>query len=267
MGSTGIMPVHSLHKFYVSDHVRDRDRVGEYLMKRYFLLCAVAAAALAFCTSGVHADTLSHEFMPGHGDPQDFAVSNSIWPPPYNTTGIQVGLAAQPRYSGPAVTKSGNTYYVQPGTIGGKAVWNFDYSIDTNPNDVASPQYSLDDLYVQINISGAGVNDVFYPLVQPTDNSSVGETVANTLAQNSENLNFSIFGSSPYHTLAGFDPNTPGNYLIQLFAFRKSDNQTLVSAATNVTVVPLPSAACGGLALLGGLGVIAVRRRRQTTMA
>lgn len=239
-------------------------------MNRALLLSAAAVATLALCGSPVHADTLAHEFMPGHGDTQDFAVSNSIFPPPYNTTGLQIGLAAQPRYSG-AVTVSGNTYYVQPGTTTPPghsygSLWNFDYSIDTNPNNVASPQYRLSNLYVEIDITGPnGVNGVFYPLVQPVDNHSDGETVANTLAQNSENLTFSIFGSSPYSNLANYNPNTPGNYYISMHVYRSSDNLALVSAGINVTVVPLPSAAWGGFALLGGLGLVAgaKRMRRQ----
>jgi hypothetical protein len=223
-------------------------------MKRSIFVLATAIATTALCGVAAQADTLAHTFFPGHGDPQDFVVQNLS----NGSDAIQLGLEAQPRGVGAALNKVGDTYIANAGGSGGKALWNFDFAIDTNPNGTST--ILLSQLTATISVTGpGGVSGTLLPLIIP-DNNAAPDKGSTTLAQNSENLGFHTFGLSDTEALAGFDPSVAGLYT---FTLNVSGPGILGSDTMNVEVVPVPASAKSGLALLAGLGLVQVARRRQ----
>lgn len=240
-------------------------------MKRSLLVVTALAGAVSLYGTAARADTLAHTFMPTHGDPQDFVVSN------IDSGAIQLGLEAQPRGVGNPLAMSGNTYYANPGfTLGGtppsaRALWNFDFSIDTDPSNSASPAVTLSDITASMSVTGPnGVSGTFYPFT-PGDNDSTGEGAPSTLAQNSENLGFDIFGTSAIYNstglpLVGFNPDAPGTYTFTL-TIDDLSGSILGTDTINVDVVPLPASAWSGLALLGGLAAFGGFKRLRNQLA
>ena len=169
-------------------------------------------------------------------------------------------------------------------------VWNFEWSINSDYNDTSGDK--LDDFKYELSLdadSSAGTNfESFDPIndqnpgannqVQwdhgignnstgngggtkilndsDSDDDGYGNLIAdNNVAQNSWSYEF--FNDSG--KLTSFDPNDVGTYTITLSAFNANDEK-VAGSSININVVPSPSAAFGGLMLLGGL---ALRRRRR----
>jgi hypothetical protein len=221
------------------------------LMKTLFTLAAVAAA-LTLAASAARADTLSNGFNAGTGQPQDiFTVSTQ--------NGIELGLAAQPRGASlPAVTDEGNgTYLATTGTSSGRALWNFDFSIDANPTNAGTG--TLAGLEATLSVTGPnGLSGSFNALNPALGNVGVGNVPSTTLAQNSENMTFNLFGAP-----IGFDPNLAGTYTFTLNVSSVT-GAPLATDTINVDVssVPLPSAAGMGLATLAfGGGTMLLRKK------
>ncbi len=225
-------------------------------MKKYLTLAAVAAS-LALAGTFARADSLANGFNAGTGQPQDiFTVTSQ--------NGIELGLGAQPRGASlPAVQDlGGGNYAAEPGfapaTV--RAVWNFDYSIDANPTNDPSDTLTLSDLTATLQVTGPnGLNGSFDPLAAGLGNVGVGNAASTTLAQNSENMTFNLFGPP-----IGFDVNTPGTYNF-LLTVKNTISGAITTDSINVTVAPLPSAAGMGVGMLGLTGAAALLRKKLRT--
>lgn len=230
-------------------------------MKKVIL--SAALAALVAAPVAAQADTTAYDatvnggFMPGHGDPQNnFTVVTS-------TDGfVQLGLSAQPRFSGPAVPDNGaGTYFAFVGSnksgsglVG--AIWNFDFSVETSGSLLLS---GLQNVTITVENSEGTIGTINpFDSSEINDNTPVGST---TVAQNSENIDFSGIFNLPK---PNFDVNLPDSYTITLSAQESSGATVSDVIHVDAAATPLPSAAGMGLLLVAGLGAVGLLRKRFT---
>jgi hypothetical protein len=192
----------------------------------------------------------------GGGIPTDPAVIRTFQ---LGNDTIRLGLIATPRYSAsPAVSNDGlGTYSTIAGeSAPGLSLWNFSFFAESSGDLVAAGIKLFYDFDPAANTdkSVMGVLDV-----------SVWSTTvpSTTTFEGSENLGFgylatSIPGFSTAPAFASFDAFAAGEYSFRLEALGGAG----VAMNVNISAVPLPASLPLMFAALGGLGLIARRRRR-----
>ncbi|HVX84742.1 MAG TPA: hypothetical protein VH253_07990 [Phycisphaerae bacterium] len=239
-------------------------------MKYALLTAAVAGMAIGAAGARGADTTVTGGFMPGHGDPQNnFTVATT-------TDGtVELGLSAQQRFTAPFVSDdNAGTYFAVVGGHGIGSLWNFDFSIATTDGTSLSSKnltYSIDVTSSNSDFS-AEINPLFLPDNYPGGSAVPGSLGVGQEVQNSENLNFGDLnlahtsGLFTSHT-GTFDFNEAENYTFTLTA-RDAAHQVVATDSITVDVVPtpLPSAAGMGLAVVGGLGVMGLLRKRASAV-
>ena len=254
--------------------------------QRSILAVVIAAAAPVALADNVNPDVI---FGSGNAN-GSFTVATG--------SNIEIGLRGKVRYNASGQPQnqfnqvgSSNTYRFNPSAgnaPGNRAVWNFEWSINTDLNGSGDSDRQLNDFYYnlelfKVNADGTNAADaVSFDLInQAYADHSIGDNstgngagieapsgniglyqglISNyNVAQNSWNYDFFDAGGN---ALENWDPNELGTYIIRLSVISRSTDLTLLSNSINIQVVPLPPAALAGLGLLGTLvGVRAARRR------
>jgi PEP-CTERM motif len=231
-------------------------------MNRTLSLAALALSTALIASAGTVFDT---SLASPNGNPATpgcytgTGCVNSGFTVSTGANGTELGLSAILRFVGP-VTPTGNVYDVPTGTAGGSALWDYTFSIDTQPNGVGTDTLSnftysitLTDLNTLATLTGN-------PLAIPDDAGFGAGGKTNGLvagewgAQNSENFSFAGLGTP------GFNPNAIGSYTIELDEFN-SDHHIVNSVEIQVNAgTPEPAS----LFLMGGgllgLGLIARKK-------
>jgi hypothetical protein len=236
---------------------------------------AVMLAAAALATAAVEYDqNVTNNVIYGSGN------TNGSWTTS-REDGVELGLRAHVRFPVPANVFNSNgdgTYNHAAGNFSNNALWNFDWSINTNTTGTTGLE--LGELFYELRMDfdpSAGVSfQTFDPINLPFADHSFGnngtaqgagvEAVdiityaglvsSSNLAQNSWRLDF--FETTPLPPWA-FDPDADGTYTFELAAFRFGSTIPVAAVSIDVIVgagaeVPEASAilAWGGLALCGG---------------
>jgi hypothetical protein len=171
---------------------------------------------------------------------QGTGTSNGHFTVDTEADGVELGLRASLRFVGP-ITPTGNIYTAPAGNSSGRALWNFEFSI--NPGTLLGT-HSL------LTITGPGGVLAFNPQLIP-DNTPVG----GPLYQNSENLAFAFLGGP-----INFNPNVSGIYTFDLKLFSAND-QLLGDVSIQVNAVPEPSTWAMLILGFAGVGFMAYRRK------
>jgi hypothetical protein len=190
-----------------------------------------------------------------------------------NENGIELGLRAKLRQSPNVIDSLTNLYNVPTGEQPGsstRAIWNYEFSIDLEPQGFG--MLTLSDITALLTISDVttGKSVAIDPLSYFPDDSGFGaggKTSSGLIAgqwgaQNSENPQFASFPLT-FLNAEPYDPNA-----VRLYQFDLTVNQGATQLATDTiqvqTVVPEPSTF--GL-LLGGLAMCALSLRRRRSRA
>jgi hypothetical protein len=174
----------------------------------------------------------------------------------------ELGLRAAIRGKGLA-PEVGNDYTVPLGTSGIYAIWNYSFSIDTRPNGVGTATLSSFTYLLTLTDLTTGKSNSFNPL-GISDNYNYGPSGVTEYsffysptkqwgAQNSENFNFSGFGTP------GYNPNSTDGYQITLSEFSGS---VLVNSDTILVNDTAPEPATIFLFGTGLLAAALIARRR-----
>jgi|ERR1035438_9518066 hypothetical protein len=174
--------------------------------------------------------------------------------------GTELGLNAILRYIGPA-PEVGDAYSVPIGTRGGYALWDYSYSIDTQPNGVGSA--TLSDYTYLLTLTDLTTSAIFSfdPLSIPDDavygpgGHGYGVNLPTTQwgAQNAENLSFPGVG------IPGFNPYALDSYQVTLSEY---SGASLVNSDTIQVTATTPEPATFFLLCTGLIGVGCVARKR-----
>ncbi|HEY1376773.1 MAG TPA: hypothetical protein VGF55_08255, partial [Gemmataceae bacterium] len=209
----------------------------------------LALAALLIAGQG-YADVISPtkangDFIAGSGIPATgFTIDTAA-------TGESVGLQARGRDAGNPPAKVGNQYFVQAGYAanGTSPWWNFDYQFGPGLTGGAQSEYQLT-LSVDFD-PGVGTTS-FVTLNQPVagngsllTNPGTWSNATPYAVADSLNLGFAFWNS--LGATPPYDPNTPGEYELDLSVTRNGVQIATTTAFVEVTPVPEPST----LALLG----------------
>jgi len=187
--------------------------------------------------------------------------------------GIEIGLRAKYRQSPEEIDTPTDDYYVQPGDQNpGHALWNYEFSIDLEPNGVGTLNLSdivatltVTDLNTAatstVNLATLAADDSGFGTASGTTgadriNESPGTLAAFEAgwgAQNSENPEFANW------PLGTFNSSLPQTYQ---FVLTVTEGSTILASDTmDVTVAPEPSTFLP-LGILG-LAFFLLRRRRS----
>jgi len=202
-----------------------------------------ALALTSFVSSASAVVTLNQNLASGWT--QGTGTSNGNFAVDTEANGVELGLRASIRGVG-AITPTGNLYIAPVGTNSGKALWNFEFSV--NPGSLAGT-YSL------LTITGPGGTLAFDPKTIG-DNTPVGGPPY----QNSENLTFAFLGGP-----LNFNPNLSGVYTFDLKLF-SADKRELGDVSIQVNAVPEPSTWAMLILGFAGIGFMAYRRKSRPAM-
>ena len=205
------------------------------------LITLGAALALSsFVSSASAVVTLDQNLASGWT--QGTGTSNGHFAVDTEANGVELGLRASLRFVGP-ITPTGNLYTAPAGNSSGKALWNFEFSV--NPGSLLGT-HSL------LTITGPGGVLAFNPQLILDNTPSGGP-----LYQNSENLAFAFLGGP-----INFNPNASGLYTFDLKLF-SSDDLLLGDVSIQVNAVPEPSTWAMLILGFAGIGFMAYRRKSQ----
>jgi hypothetical protein len=203
------------------------------------LITLGAALALSsFVSSASAVVTLDQNLASGWT--QGTGTSNGHFAVDTEANGVELGLRASLRFVGP-ITPTGNLYTAPAGNSSGKALWNFEFSV--NPGSLLGT-HSL------LTITGPGGVLAFNPQLILDNTPSGGP-----LYQNSENLAFAFLGGP-----INFNPNASGLYTFDLKLF-SSDDLLLGDVSIQVNAVPEPSTWAMLILGFAGIGFMAYRRK------
>ncbi|HEX3800116.1 MAG TPA: hypothetical protein VH413_15590 [Verrucomicrobiae bacterium] len=188
-----------------------------------------------------------------------------------------LGLAAQQRYTNPALQNNGaGTYFATTGanvqgtppTLG--SLWNVDFYINVfGPTSAGGLSGFTFKLFYDFDPAANTPKSQLGFINLNAANIATGGSATTKTLQDSENLDFNFFATpvsgvvAPPTGVTSFDPNAPGEYSFILEADDASTGAELteVDITVDVSSVPDVSATAPLLALaLGGLGMF---RRRQ----
>lgn len=239
-------------------------------MKRGLWALAVGTAMAAFgsgAMAGVSYDAslASPGWYNGTGNPNGgFTIDNE--------NGVEVGLRAKLRQSPGVIDSPSNVYLVPAGPQPGSpthAAWNYEFSINLSGANLTLSDIINKTTLTVTDLTTSATNTVNpftqfpdYSVYGPDGKNNPADALTNFGAQNSENPAFAGF------PLAGsYNEFAPDTYRFTLNVIDNGGTQ-LASDTIDVTVAPLPSSLLGGLALLGGLGILvtAKRFRRQAAI-
>lgn len=172
----------------------------------------------------------------------------------------ELGLRAAIRGKGLA-PEVGNDYTVPLGTSGAYALWNYSFSIDTRPNGVGTATLSSYTYLLTLTDLTTGATRSYNPLSISDDYhygpTGVTEYVSSPKtqwgAQNSENFNFSGFGTP------GYNPNSTDSYQITLSEYSGS---LLVNSVTILVNDTTPEPATFFLFSTGLMAIAFIARKR-----
>jgi hypothetical protein len=195
-----------------------------------------------------------------------------------NANGIEVGLRAKYRQANGVIDTPNDDYVVLPGLQdSGHALWNYEFSIDLQPNGVGSLTIAdiSNNTTLTVTDLTTGVTNTVNLFTLAGDDSGFGTTNGTTSAdridesaatlaqfragwgaQNSENPEF---GNWPLAGLQAFNPNAADTYEFELKVVDNGNN-VLATDDIEVQVTPEPSA----FILLATVAVgvfLSVRRR------
>jgi hypothetical protein len=217
----------------------------------------------------------------GTGNPNtNFTVSTE--------SGVELGLGVQYRKTGPQVVPDANSsvYHVNTGIYttpadfctGICALWNYEYSVNLQVGG-ANPELNLSDVTISLDVLNVANGQHLAVPIGLLDNATYGPSGENAPfagnasvdygLQNSQNLAFSyvpIFSPS-----FNFDPLADNTYVFTLSVVLNSDSSSLGSVSATViagdgAAVPLPAALPLFATGLGGLGWLARRRRKRSSI-
>jgi hypothetical protein len=197
-----------------------------------------ALALTSFVSSASAVVTLNQNLASGWT--QGSGTSNGNFTVDTEADGVELGLRASLRFVGP-ITPTGNIYTAPAGNSSGKALWNFEFSV--NPGSLVGT-HSL------LTITGPGGVLAFNPQLI-LDNTPIG----GPLYQNSENLAFAFLGGP-----INFNPNASGLYTFDLKLFSAND-LLLGDVSIQVNAVPEPSTWAMLILGFAGIGFMAYRRK------
>jgi hypothetical protein len=160
----------------------------------------------------------------------------------------ELGLSAILRHIGPA-PEAGDNYTVPLGTSGGYAVWDYVFSIDTQPSGIGSATLSSYTYLLTLTDLTTGATQSFNPLAIP-DNALYGSSGA----QNAEDFSFPGLGTP------GFNPNLPDGYQITLAEYSGS---SLVNSDTILVNADAPEPGTIFLFGAGCMGIAFLARKRE----
>jgi hypothetical protein len=249
--------------------------VSVYLktLKRVSVAVSLGAAALAL-PQAAQALSFDQNVTPdvifGSGNGNGFWTVDSA-----NNT--EVGLRAKVRFAGVYNSNGDGTYSHSTGiSTGSAAIWNFEFSINTNLDGASDNARTLDTVSIVLSVDTdptAGINMIsFSPFAAWSDNAvgtnatgngagvDGGAPSSGTVVQNSQNLGWLLGG-----LMIPFDANADATYDFTLSVL--SGSAVLSSTAMTVIVgaggAAIPEAATLGLFGLGlaGLGIAGLRRR------
>ncbi|KRR27863.1 hypothetical protein CQ14_08465 [Bradyrhizobium lablabi] len=199
-----------------------------------------ALALTSFVSSASAVVTFNQNLASGWT--QGSGTSNGHFTVDSEDNGVELGLRASLRFIGP-ITPTGNLYIAPAGNSSGKALWNFEFSV--NPG-------SLTGTHSLLTITGPGGSLAFDPIIIG-DNTPIG----GPLYQNSENLGFAFLGGP-----INFNPNVSGVYTFDLKLF-SAENRQLADVSIQVNAVPEPSTWAMLILGFAGVGFMAYRRKSR----
>jgi len=220
-----------------------------------------ASAAIVYNTA-VPVTKANGDFINGTGIPSNgFAVDTDP------TTGISVALKARGRDTGQALSIVNDVYTVSTGLAADNLNpwWSVDLQWTAGDATTLAQNYKI---VLNVDFNPAANAEQFITLAAtiPTppnfsakNNPGPGQwsnDLTDFVVSESTHLGFSFWNAFP-HT--PFNPNTQGEYVVQLLA---QDNAGVTIATSEITVVAVPEPAAFSVLALGA-GALLLRRRRR----
>jgi hypothetical protein len=244
----------------------------ERTLKANLFSIVFLAVVITAAVSTASADSITYNgslaapgFYNGTGNPNSGFTVDTVG-------NLELGLGAIIRFVGPITPTpaNSNVYDAPVGTSGGDALWDWEFSVNTQAGGGSNTLASYTSFEISILDVGTGISNMFNPEIIP-DNSyygTSGKTVGSPAPAgsfgmpHSENNSFTGF-------LPGFNPNANDTYDYSLLAFQGS---TVVATDTMQVVVgtgaavPEPKVTVLLGFLLAGMGVFGWRKRRTVSL-